>query len=507
MASVRQNLAGNLVGVGAVAAIQFGCIPVYLALLGIEAYGIITLYATLQLVFFAFDIGLSPAINRELARSAAQSDLADKTLDLMRTVELIYWAIGIAIGTSVILAAPWLSSSWIKDSSPADSEMNSILVLVGILLVANWPLRLYQSALNGLQKQVQWNVIRVTTTAFAYLGAIVAMMAAGPSLKVFFLWQIFAQLVQTALTATYLWRSLPSGIRKATFNFGSLRQIHLFAAGMAGITITSLILTQADKIVLSKLLDLADFGYYGLAAVIASGLFVVINPLFNAVWPRFSASVSQGDSEGLKRQFHLYSQLMSVLLIPAACVVSMRSFDLVFAWTGSTEVANHVSLAASILAAGTALNGIWNVPYALQLAKGYTVLPLRLHTYVLIVFLPGLMISTTQFGGVGAAAMWFLVNCAFILIGVPITCGKLLGGGTFRWYFHDTIPALVISVVVVKLADQLFGSTGSRMLILSQLILIAVIATMAALLVSPLIRNRVACFCLPTPIRSKDSRS
>ena len=46
----------------------FVFVPVYISYLGIEAYGLIGLFATLQAWLSLLDLGLSPTLNREMAR-------------------------------------------------------------------------------------------------------------------------------------------------------------------------------------------------------------------------------------------------------------------------------------------------------------------------------------------------------------------------------------------------------------------------------------------------------
>ena len=49
-----------------------------------------------------------------------------------------------------------------------------------------------------------------------------------------------------------------------------------------------------DKLVLSRLLSLEDFGYYSLAGVAAAGLQYLIAPFFSAAFPRFAQLIALG---------------------------------------------------------------------------------------------------------------------------------------------------------------------------------------------------------------------
>lgn len=89
-----------------------------------------------------------------------------------------------------------------------------------------------------------------------------------------------------------------------------------FAAGAGGITLFGVILTQMDKVVLSKVLPLDAFGYYVLAATVAGGLQLFIRPVYTAVFPRLSALVASEGEVAIAHAYHWGSQLMATLVAP-----------------------------------------------------------------------------------------------------------------------------------------------------------------------------------------------
>jgi len=70
---------------------------------------------------------------------------------------------------------------------------------------------------------------------------------------------------------------------------------------MTLVGICTAILTQEDKIVLSRLLPLDAFGYYTLAATLAAGLMLIVGPIVNLAFPRTNHTltvVTGGIEEG-----------------------------------------------------------------------------------------------------------------------------------------------------------------------------------------------------------------
>ena len=96
------------------------------------------------------------------------------------------------------------------------------------------------------------------------------------------------------------------------------------------------------------------------------------SPLFAAFFPAFSRQVASGNERKLADLYHRGSQLMSVLVLPAALTVIFFAKPLIFAWTGKESVADQTALIAALLTAGSAFGCIVTIPYALQLAYGWT---------------------------------------------------------------------------------------------------------------------------------------
>jgi O-antigen/teichoic acid export membrane protein len=267
-----------------------------------------------------------------------------------------------------------------------------------------------------------------------------------------------------------------------------LKNIWRFAAGMSGITLTALILTQLDKVILSKLLSLELFGYYTLAGIVGNGLGVLIAPIFNVVFPALCALVAVGDTEAIKRFYHRSAQVMAVIILPMAAVIALFSFDILQLWMGSTVTAQNAAPIVSVLVVGTALNGLMNLPYALQLAYGWTSLGLRINIFLIATMVPAIFFMASRYGPVGAAAVWVVLNSVYMLIGVPLTHHRLLKGEAGRWFVEDTLLPLLGVMLVTGIGRQLpTGPLPSFVTVLS-LTLIMLCALAAAAIVAPQVR-------------------
>ena len=94
--SLSRNLIVGLVNSIWTALIGLAVVPLYIKYLGIEAYGLIGFYVTTQALLQLLDMGLAPAINREVARYSAAGNLIGAG-KLLHTLAVVYWSMAIII--------------------------------------------------------------------------------------------------------------------------------------------------------------------------------------------------------------------------------------------------------------------------------------------------------------------------------------------------------------------------------------------------------------------------
>ncbi len=471
--------------------VQLACVPLYIHFLGVEAYGLIGFYVMLQTMLQVLDLGVSPTMNREMARYSVQPEKADEARDLVRTLEVGYWLIGIVIGIALIAASPWVATHWIKVGALPIRGVTQALMLMGVLAAFQWPVSFYQGGLMGLHKQVLLNVLRIVSATVSNGGAVLVLWLVSPTIQAFFLWLVATNAMVVVLWTSFLWKNLPAATRASQFDFSLVRNMGRFAAGMSGIVAFSLILGQADKVILSRVLSLRFFSYYTIGGMFGAGLVMVVSSVFSIIYPRLSALVAQGDEPGIIRLYHGSTQLMAVLILPLAAVLAFFSTDILQLWTRNSDVARHAGPIATLLVAGSAVNGLMNLPYALQLAYGWISLGLTTTISLTIIVIPALLFMATHYGAVGAAFVFFGLQMINMLVGVPLTHRRLLRREMTTWLLRDVVPPSAASLLAVGIARVIIPSQMSPVSTLAALVAILLVALVAAASLAPHIRERL----------------
>lgn len=447
--SLKKNTVANYLGQGWIALMGLAFVPVYIRYLGVEAWGLVGFMSMMQAWLTLLDMGLSPALSREMARFQAGAYSAPAIRDLMRSLEAVYCGVAVAVISGVWLMAPWLAVNWLGASKiPAETVAQAIGVM-GLVLAARMVEQVYRGAIQGLQRQVWLNGAQCVLSALRWGGAAGILIWVSPSIALFFLWQGMISVLSVFVLAFQTYRWLPLGGRSARFDLESLVGIRRFAGGMAATTLLTLLLTQVDKLLLSNLVAMEDFGYYTLAATASSGLYLLMSPIANAVSPRLTELVARSEPKTLVESYHNASQWLAVVLVPIAMVLSTFAEPVLYVWTGNSDVAGKTAPLLTLLALGTLCNGFLQVPYVAQLAHGWTGFAVRVNTIALCFIVPVILWSVPHFGAVGAAWAWLALNVGYILIGMPFMHRRLFVGEHWRWCRDAVLKPSVIGIATV----------------------------------------------------------
>jgi O-antigen/teichoic acid export membrane protein len=292
----------------------------------------------------------------------------------------------------------------------------------------------------------------------------------------------------------------------ARFAGSALMKIWHFAAGMMAITFLALLLTQADKILLARLLTLESFGYYALAAVAASGLYMLTGPITGAFYPHFTVLATRGDEVALRALYHLGAQLVTVLMGSAAMVLIVFGDRVLRLWTGNPALSQHVAPLMAVLALGTLFNGLMWIPSQMQYAHGWTSLTIKVNIVAVCLLLPALFWIIPAYGAIGAARVWVTLNTGYLIFAIPLMHRRLLRAEKWRWYREDVAIPLAAATSAAFLCRWVMPHHLSKLGEFGVLLMTASCVLAAAALAAPLVRDQLTLH-LPGRIGSFNPRT
>ncbi len=483
MSFLGKNISANLLSNVWLTALMLFLTPLYVRFLGVESYGLIGFYLSWIAIFGILDTGISATAVREIAWLAARPEEKEKIPALLLSLEVVYWGVVLILGVGILVGAWFFGASWFQAKDLPPELVRDALMLMAVSLVVQVPIGLYIGGLMGLQRQVECSGLLALFGTVRGFGAVIVLYLISPDIRVFFLWQIVACVLQTGVMRWLLLKRVRIDRYPARFSLGILRSVKAFAGGMILITALSIVITQMDKVILSRLVSLEVFGFYMLAWAVASGLSRVATPLMQAFNPRFTELVSRRDDEALAKQARLVSQLMSVLILPPAALILFFSKPILLAWIGNSAVAVGAWPILAVMVVGTALSACSYPALSILYSKKQLRPVVAVNFFSLIILLPLLILVVAHFGVMGAAFCWglygltqYIAYQAYGLRGIPKT-------SLIPSILRDFVVPCVVSLVVAGMAWYWLSGVKERMATVVLLGLGLVVGWAAALLV------------------------
>ncbi|MFZ2959385.1 MAG: oligosaccharide flippase family protein [Candidatus Ozemobacteraceae bacterium] len=489
--SLKSNILANYLGQGWTALMGIAFVPIYIKYLGLEAYGLIGALITLQALFSLLDMGMTPTLQREMARFSGGAHTPQSIRELLHSIEVICVGFSFLIAISVWSVSGWLAQNWFHAEHLSVTTIEEAIATIGLIIALRFVEGIYRGTLLGLQTHVWLNGASSIFSTLRGVGAIIILAWFSPTIKAFFLWQACISFATVVTFAVRVHHSLPPALQPVHFSRLALLNIWGFAKGMIATTLLTLLLTQLDRILLSRFLSLEAFGTYSFAAAVANSLLNIIGPIAQGYYPHFTELLTRNDEPGLIAAYHKGSQLMTVILIPATLMLIFHSETILTIWSRNPGLAKAAAPLIAVIAMGTALNGLMTIPYMLQLAYGLSSFMAKVNVIAVVILIPIQLWAISRFGTFGAAWVWVTLNANYIFVVIPIMHRRLLPKEKWIWYRRDFIFPTLSAFLMGLFLTFAFPITGRTLFSVLGLISYGLAMTVAAAFAASDLRNFV----------------
>lgn len=464
-------------------------LPIYIKYLGMEAYGLVGIYVLLQSWFMLLDMGITPTLSREMARYLGGGHTAQSIRDLLRSLEVLLVFVAFSVFLFFYFFSDWIANNWLSASKLSTITITQSIQVIGIVISLRFLEGLYRSAIVGLQDQVWLNLFLSFVASMRSFGAVLILFYISSDIRTFFIWQAFCSTLSVIGLLVRLCSILPVSENPAQFSLCGLKEVWKFASGMIATTFLSLMLTHADKLLLSNLLSLEDFGKYSLAWAVGNTILILVSPIAQSYGPKFTEIIASGKEKELVFIYHQGSQLMTLMVLPAALILIFFSRELLTIWTGDIALSANISPLVSIIALGTTFNALMNLPFLLQLSYGYSSFAAKVNLIELILLIPGLYFMVPKYGVIAAAFIWLLINASYILVVLHVMHRFILKGEKFNWYFNDFLYPTIPVLLTIVFFKQILPFYENRLVEFILLLGVGITSFFICLFASPLIKR------------------
>lgn len=452
------HVLANLGGTVWSAAIGIAFVPIYVARLGIESYGLIGFIAALQVWFSLLDMGFTTTLNREMAQASSKLTEAKRVRDLLRTLEAIVAVIALTIIFTLVFLGGSIARRWLQVEYLSINEVESVMSVAGIIIALRWVSGLYAGALQGLQDQVWLNGARIALSTSRAVGSVVVLYFVSNTVLSFFIFQCLTFFIENLFFIFRVYRKIPADGSRGKFSLARLEDVWKYSASVAFFSLLGTILAHSDKVLLSKLVSLSEFGIYSLAAVVAGVITMAASSVYSAAFPRFASH--RHDQIEVLKEFSFMSQISSILIIPAALTILFFSDNFMQFFLHTQELPGNEDFLLRILVTGTMLNSLMYLPVALLLASGRTRKLVVINIVSIVFFLPGIFYFVPIYGIIAAAWIWFGLNLGYISFGAIYIFREFPEFKKWNWYLLDIIAPTLISAIALHFLKIIFSDVN-----------------------------------------------
>ncbi len=439
MPDLRTNILASALGGAWMGALTIAITPLQLKLLGYEAYGLLGLITALQVALAALDLGLSATTTQMVASGRG---IGMQTLrSAVGSVITVYWAIAAVLTAVLWHSAEWIAENWLQPADlPPDVVVSSVR-LIAVYVALRWPVAVYASVIAGLERLEVLNAIKSSAVSVRLLVGI-GVLLISPSLEHFLWWYTLSALLELAVFVIACHRLMPALSYRPTFSFTAFGGLWRFSVAMNLIALSAVLLTQLDRILISKLLSLEALGFYTLAYSTAHGFTLLQNSINAASLPAFARVQGPSERVELTRKYLMTSELMGFCYALPCFALLFFGHDILRLWIDD-RAADGAFYALVLLEIGFFCNAMVSGAYIVAVACGRPSIPLKVNALGVAIYVPLLYWLIGAFGLAGAALAWIVLNLYYFGSLVRTVHRQILDVPLLEWFRRCSAPFIL----------------------------------------------------------------
>lgn len=479
------------------AIITMALIPILIGEIGIEAYGLIGSFTVLQACLSILDAGVGGVLTRESILSKNDIESFKKFNALYKKIVVLFILIAIILaiagwGLSVRYSTKWLNTTI---ESKAVISSTTLMFWIFALRYIQGPFR---SILLSNESQITLTTINLIVITISQPIALFLLKIFHKDVVFYFMIQLVAaglscglivicsEIVRKKILLTCPMKNNDIIIHKAS----SIKKIISFSLQLSTLSILWVIVSQSDKLALTRFMPLSQYGMYSVAVSVISVLAILSDPLNQYLQPRLTKYYHDNDLNAYTFVYFSAFKFIVVMTVPLSAFLLFFSKQTIFFWSNDSFLANEVAKYLPWLFIGGVFAIYSNFIFLLLYSFG----ELKKHTLVYAIYsifvVPLNVYIASKYLGEGTS-VFFAVSSTLLFIlwgGYNLKCIFFNGLNIF---YHYLIPLFIIEMGYFWLAKNTMASIDVRWQLFIVLSSIGFIGVVIALLYLRLV-NRLS---------------
>ncbi|MEN6317435.1 MAG: flippase [Syntrophaceae bacterium] len=449
---LARNVIWDLVGATAPLLVGLVAIPLLIAGMGKERFGLLTIIWMGVGYFSLFDLGLGRALTK-LVADRLGDEQADDFGPLLWTALFLLFLLGTTGSIAVMLSAKPL----IQYVLNVDVQLHTEAIRALHMLAMSLPIVVMTTALVGIlqahQRFAAITSVRIPLGILTFAGPLTTLQFS-PSL----VWATAALVAARTLAlaayfavAASVRVELKHPIRPRKSYMGPLLR---FGGWLTVISIISPLMVYFDRFFIGAILSMTAVAYYVTPYEVLSRIQVIPQSFMSVLFPAM-ATIIATDHTRLPRLYRQSSLILLLLVLPVASGFFLLGPEGLQVWLGddfriaATPVVHWLSL-------GILVNTLTRPAFWTLQSAGRPDLVAKTHMAEIIPYTFCLWFFTQSFGIAGTAAAWFMRVLADNIILNELIRQRLPELGGIVWRSHIKILGILVGFSLAWIIEPLF---------------------------------------------------
>ncbi|AOE83154.1 flippase [Pseudomonas sp. TCU-HL1] len=392
--SIIKNSFWNILGFSIPIIVAIPAMGYLARALGVEKFGIFTIFFAIVGYASIFDLGISRAVIRAVA-----INLHSKTriTGIIGTATTFISLLSLLATATIYFSAEWLATI-LSISTNIKKETTESLKWLSFAIPPLLLSTVWFSYLEGRQDFYKLNKLKVISGLSISLCPLLAVLHS-ETLVSAAIGMLAGRIISMVISYQY---SLPE-LNKSdliSINTKELHELITFGGWVTISNIISPIMVYFDRLFIANLTGAKSVAFYAAPAEAIAKLSLIPSSIARVLFPKLSAQDKNAEHD---------ASLGLLLLISAsiamACLVGFFSEQFMLLWLGEDYLGEPVTI-LKILLVGFVFNSIAQMPFAKIQAYGRSKTTALIHAFEVAPYLALLYYMTTNFSLIGAASAW-----------------------------------------------------------------------------------------------------
>lgn len=398
---LARNAGWNLLGAALPLPIALLCIPLLVAALGVDRFGVLGLAWVVMGYFGMFDFGLGQSTTRLVAQGGESQDLRTLMLNSL----LLHAVLGLLGGAAFAALVPWLATRAFEVPPELIGETTQALYW----LAASVPAIVISAALRGMLEGLHRfdivNLVRIPAGIVNFAGPVIALQFADGLPAAVAVIAVARFLVVFAYSLACL-RLMPAKTGRTRIQGALLRRLASYGGWLTVSNFVNPLIIVTDRFVVAAAVSVAAVAYYVTPYEVITKTWIISASVLGALFPVLSAAAANNPAalRGICRQAEV---VLLCLAAPVVAVFLAGSDLLLELWLGAS-FRDQSTVVAQLLAAGILINVVAQVPLTALNAAGRADLSAKIAVVELPLYVAAIWYGAHAFGINGVAAVWAL---------------------------------------------------------------------------------------------------